>query len=93
MSDEPAAWPLCPGEHPELPALILELHPLLPPSGKSPGRPAMVRVLFSPIRVLHTSNPDRLRAIAHDLLELADDLATAHGSPPATEGQQSLDLQ
>jgi len=91
--NEPTPWPTLPDEHPELPYLVLELHPLVPPSGKSPGRPAMARVLISPVRVLETANPDRLRAMAADLLELADDLARAHGSPPASPGQQSLDLQ
>jgi len=90
--DKPADWPTLPDEHPELPYLVAELHPALAPSGKIPGRPAMARILLSPVRVLQTSNPDRLRAIAADLLELADDLARAHGSPPAPEGQQSLDL-
>lgn len=92
MSDTaPATWPLAPGEHPDLPRLHLELTAATATTRTGPGRPACARVLFSPLPVLITANPDRLRAIAVQILDLADALEHTHtlGIP----GQQTLDTK
>lgn len=85
---EAPRWPIYPGEHERLPELVLELHEPFDGRGQQMSRPASARVLISPLRVLWTSNPDRLRAWAEALLVLADDLEEAHGL--GMPGQQEL---
>lgn len=88
--DATPTWPLAPGEHPHLPRLVTELHPGRPAEyrGKKVTRPARApyaRVLISPVRTLETGNPDRLRAWAVELLDLADALQHAHLETPADQ--------
>lgn len=79
-------WPTLPSEHPTLPRLVLELHDAVVEEVGRGGQvrrsasPAFARVLFSPLPVLATSNPDRLRELARNLDRMADVLADAHGS-------------
>lgn len=81
--------PRAPGEHPDLPRLVCELAPARPATKNSAGHPAYGRYLLSPIRVLETADPARLRRHAHELLALADALELEHlrGAP----GQQTID--
>ena len=91
MTNQPATWPLAPGEHPDLPRLHLELHAATPATRTSPAQPACARILFSPLPVLTTANPDRLRTLANALEQLATDLEHAHTL--GTPGQQTLDTK
>lgn len=87
-------WPLAPGEHPHLPRLICELTEATPqqhtPRGKTTreAHPATARIQISPLHVLTTANPDRLRHWAQQLDAIAHALETEHqhGHP----GQQTL---
>lgn len=87
------AWPLYPGEHPTLPELRLELYPGRPAvAGRKPATaiPPYARLLYTPLRVLETSNPDRIRAHAVAMLTLADDLERAHAEHAEHSGQLPL---
>lgn len=85
---------LAPGEHPDLPRLVTELYAAQPEErvGRKtfPGHPAYARYLLSPLRVLATASPARLRRHAHQLLALADALELVQAEP--TPGQQELDV-
>jgi hypothetical protein len=83
---------LAPGEHPDLPELVCELYeaqPAVTAGRKSiPGHPAYARYLLSPLRVIATASPARVRRHAHQLLALADALELVQMEAPI--GQQSL---
>jgi len=76
-----------PGEHPRLPVLRVELHGPRPASRQ--GRdavgvlPAHARVWLSPVGVLSTADPARLRRLARQLLAAARQLEAhaGHGTP------------
>lgn len=72
---------LAPGEHPDLPRLRIQLYGPQPTTrvGRRayPGHPAYARYHFSPLPVIVTSNPERIRGHATALLELADALEAA----------------
>lgn len=97
MSEPVAAaptWPLARGEHPDLPRLHIELHEGRPAvAGRKPTSaiPPHVHLLFSPVPVIDTSNPDRLRAYAAQLTAAADALENEHNIHAEQTGQLPLD--
>lgn len=98
MSDEaqptPVApvWPMAWGEHPDLPQLRCALYEAVVEDRRvrRPARPAYARVHISPVAVLETGNPDRLREWSAELADLADALEWAHGQTEAAIGQQTI---
>lgn len=72
------------GELADLPRLHIDL------MAATEVDPAHARVMFSPIGLLRTSRPARLRRYAHGLLAAADllELRQAEGAP----GQQTLEV-
>lgn len=91
---EPArAWPLAPGEHPDLPTLRVELHEGRPATGgrkATTALPPHVRILFSPLPVVDTANPDRLRHYARQLEAAANVLEHEHAAFAEHTGQLPL---
>ncbi len=79
----------------DLPRLVTELYQATPDrpgrgGTTTPGAPAHARWLLSPIRVLVTSDPARLRRDAHKLLALADALELVQLDGHV--GQQTLEV-
>lgn len=87
------AWPLAPGEHSDLPRLRVQLHDGRPAvAGRKPTTaiPPHVRILFSPLGVVDTSNPDRLRGYATQLIAAANLLEAEHATFAEHAGQLPL---
>lgn len=87
------AWPLAPGEHPDLPRLRVELHegrPAVAGRKATTALPPHVRILFSPVRVVDTCSPDRLRHFATQLQAAAEVLEREHAAFAEHTGQLPL---